>query len=259
MVAKAPNQPGSRPGSSSGSNALADDSLYRALFESAPGLLVVLDPGDYRILAVSNAYLALMMRSREEIVGRVFFEVFPDDPANPDATGTANLLASLERVKATLKKDAMAVQKHPIINRDTGRLEDRYWTPLNSPVLDADGRLAAIIHRTADITDSAQKRALRTASEVDRGEVNVIVQARELQRLNEELLESQMRLQAIFRSASLGIAATDLDGRFTDANDAYCRMLGYTLDELKKLNVLELTHPSDRAHNMELREELIRG
>jgi PAS domain S-box-containing protein len=85
------------------------------------------------------------------------------------------------------------------------------------------------------------------------------LQARELQRLNDELQESQLRLQAIFRSASLGIAATDLEGRFTDANDAYCRMLGYTLDELKKLNVMELTHPADRTKNMELREELIRG
>src|SRR5690606_32746628 len=70
---------------------------------------------------------------------------------------------------------------------------------------------------------------------------------------------SQLRLQAIFGSTSLGIVVTDIDGRFTDANDAYCRMLGYTLDELKQLNALELTHPADKTQNVELREELVRG
>jgi PAS domain S-box-containing protein len=258
VAAKAPTHTGSPP-DLHGSPPLADALYYRTLFEAVPGLFVVLDPRHHHILAVSDDYLAMTMRTREELVGKVFFEVFPDDPANPDATGTANLLASLERVRTTLAKDAMAVQKHPIVNPDTGRLEDRYWTPLNSPVLGPDGQLLAIIHRTEDVTDYVRNRALLPRADLDRDEINVIVQARELKRLNEELLESQMRLQAIFRSASLGIAATDLQGRFTDANDAYCRMLGYTLDELKKLNVLELTHPADRAHNLELREELIRG
>jgi PAS domain S-box-containing protein len=73
------------------------------------------------------------------------------------------------------------------------------------------------------------------------------------------LRESQQRLQAIFRDASLGIAATDLTGHFTDANETYCKMLGYTLDELKNLNVLELTHPDDRQANYELRRQLICG
>lgn len=257
MTASSPT--GARPDNQHASTPLTDEGLYRSLFESAPGLFVVVDPGDYRILAVSDDYLAMTMRRRADLVGRIFFDAFPDDPANPEATGTANLIASFERVKSTHMKDAMAVQKHPIVNPDTGQLDDRYWTPLNSPVLDAQGRLVAIIHRTEDITDFIQNRDQPAHSDLGRGEVNVIAQARELKRLNEELLESQMRLQAIFRSASLGIAATEPDGRFTDANDAYCRMVGYTLDELKKLNVLELTHPSDRTHNLDLREELVRG
>jgi PAS domain-containing protein len=174
---------GDRPGNQPDSLSSPGELLYRALFEATPGHYVVLDPHAYRILALSNDFLAMTSRRREDMLGKVFFDVFPDDPANPEATGTANLLASLERVKATLKKDAMAVQKHPIVNPDTGKLEDRYWTPLNSPVLDADGRLIAIIHRTEDITEYMQKRPL--PAEFDRGELNVVVQARELQRLNE--------------------------------------------------------------------------
>ncbi|HEY0963983.1 MAG TPA: PAS domain S-box protein [Pseudomonadales bacterium] len=257
MTASSPT--GARPDHSHASTPLTDAHLYRALFESAPGLFVVVDPRNYRILAVSDDYLAMTMRRRADLVGRIFVEAFPDDPENPEATGTANLIASFERVKSTHMKDAMAVQKHPIVNPQTGTLEERYWTPLNSPVFDGDGTMIAIIHRTEDITDYVQNRDRPAHSDLGRGELNVIVQAQELKRLNDELLESQMRLQAIFRSASLGIAATELDGRFTDANDAYCRMVGYTLDELKQLTALDLTHPSDRTHNLDLREELVRG
>jgi PAS domain S-box-containing protein len=247
------------PKSSSSPRASGDDLVYRSLFESAPGLYVVLDPHDYRVMAVSNTYLAMTMRTREELLGRVFFDVFPDDPDNPDASGTANLIASLEHVKATGKKDAMAVQKHPIVNPETGVLEDRYWTPSNSPVFGSEGELSLIIHSTVDVTEYVQSIGQPSAKAVDQGELSVMIQARELKRLNDELLESQLRLQAIFRDASLGIAATDLKGYFTDANEAYCRMLGYSLEELKKLNVLDLTHPEDRTRNLELREELKRG
>src|SRR5690349_3116147 len=70
---------------------------FRRLFESAPGCYLVLTP-DLSFFAVSDEYLAATLTEREAIVGRNVFEVFPDDPSNPAATGVANLRASLERV-----------------------------------------------------------------------------------------------------------------------------------------------------------------
>ena len=72
---------------------------FRALFESAPGCYLVLDPG-LDIVGVSDAYLEATMTRREEIVGRHLFDVFPDNPEDDDATGVASLRASLERVLA---------------------------------------------------------------------------------------------------------------------------------------------------------------
>src|ERR671919_1660013 len=86
---------------------------FRALFESAPGLYLVLRP-DLTIVAVSDAYLRATMTRRDEILGRGLFEVFPDNPDDPHATGTSNLRASLERVLATRAPDSMAVQKYDI-------------------------------------------------------------------------------------------------------------------------------------------------
>src|SRR5262249_16803376 len=86
---------------------------FRALFESAPGLYLVLDP-HLRIVAASDAYLRATMTKREEILGRGIFEVFPDNPGDEGATGVRNLSASLKRVLQNRVTDALAVQKYDI-------------------------------------------------------------------------------------------------------------------------------------------------
>src|SRR4051812_7936144 len=52
---------------------------FRSLFESVPGLYLVLTP-DLKIVAASDAYLKATMTSRVEVLGRSIFEVFPDNP-----------------------------------------------------------------------------------------------------------------------------------------------------------------------------------
>src|SRR5690242_11207801 len=86
---------------------------FRALFESAPGLYLVLTP-DFQIVAASDAYLRATMTRREGVLGRSIFEVFPDNPDDPTATGVRNLRASLENVLRQRAADAMAVQKYDI-------------------------------------------------------------------------------------------------------------------------------------------------
>src|SRR2546427_12044156 len=70
---------------------------FRTLFESAPGLYLVLTP-DRTIVAASDAYLHTTMTKRAEVLGRKLFDVFPDNPDDPQATGVRNLCASLDRV-----------------------------------------------------------------------------------------------------------------------------------------------------------------
>jgi PAS domain-containing protein len=86
---------------------------FQALFESAPGLYLVLTPA-LTIVAVSQAYLQATMTRREEILGRHLFDVFPDNPDDATATGVLNLSASLTRVFQHRAPDAMAVQKYDI-------------------------------------------------------------------------------------------------------------------------------------------------
>jgi signal transduction histidine kinase len=127
---------------------------FRKLFESAPGLYLVLTP-DLTIVAVSDAYLRATMTRREEILGRGLFDVFPDNPDDPEATGVKNLSASLNRVLQNRVPDAMPVQKYDVRRpaAEGGQFEERYWSPVNSPVFGEGGRVAYIIHRVEDVTD----------------------------------------------------------------------------------------------------------
>lgn len=102
---------------------------FQMLFRSAPGLYLVLDPG-LIIVAVSDAYLRATMTQREEILGRGIFEVFPDNPDDPAATGVSNLRASLQRVLQSKVSDTIAVQKYDIRRPQSegGAFEERTWS-----------------------------------------------------------------------------------------------------------------------------------
>ena len=133
---------------------------FRALFEAAPAPYLALRP-DFTIVAVNDAYLRAVMREREAILGRDMFDAFPDNPDNPHANGVANLRASLMRVLATAAPDRMAVQKYdiPVAPEHGGGFEERYWSPVNTPVLDAGGAVTHIIHRVEDVTAVVRAQA----------------------------------------------------------------------------------------------------
>lgn len=130
---------------------------FRALFEAAPTPFLVLAP-DLRIFAVNDAYLRATMTRREAILGRTFFEVFPDDP---NGTGVRNLRASLDRVLATRRTDIMAAQRYPTRRpaKASGGFEERWWSPINRPVRGTNREVAAIIHRVEDVTEIVRLRS----------------------------------------------------------------------------------------------------
>jgi signal transduction histidine kinase len=170
---------------------------YRALFESAPGLYLALDP-DLNIVAVNDAYLAATMTRRPDIIGRNIFDVFPDNPDDPAATGVGNLRASLHRVRRSGRPDTMAVQKYDIRRPadQGGGFEVRFWSPVNIPVFDERSRLLYILHRVEDVTDLirlreqwASRDALTTElrEKLASMESDVIRRSQELQAANTEL------------------------------------------------------------------------
>jgi PAS domain-containing protein len=137
---------------------------FAKIFARCPGNYLVLSP-DLQIVGVSDAYLRATMTTREGIVGRPLFEVFPDNPDDPQATGVANLTASLRRATTTKRPDAMAIQKYDVRRpaAEGGAFEERYWRPLNTPVLDDGGEVAYIVHSVDDVTEQVRARAFRSS------------------------------------------------------------------------------------------------
>jgi PAS domain S-box-containing protein len=70
---------------------------------------------------------------------------------------------------------------------------------------------------------------------------------------------SEGRWKRIFDNSSIGIAVTDLEGRFEMANVAFQQMIGFTDEELVKMTFLDITVPDFRAHNFALVKELLDG
>lgn len=220
---------------------------FRALFESAPNLYLVLSP-DLRIAAVSDAYCRATMTCREAILGRHLFDVFPDNPDDGTADGTRNLLHSLTRVRELRRPDAMPVQKYDIPRpvEEGGGFELRYWSPLNTPVLDGEGKLAWIIHRVEDVTDLVRHRSdgatydslhLEQASTIThlreanralalRNEENAALQ-RSLITRSQELQRSETRLAGFLAAIPDAVIIVDEQARIRFASDRVESMFGH--------------------------------
>ena len=139
------------------------------MLEAAPGAYLVLDPA-LTIVGVTDAYLRATMTVRERIVGRRLFDVFPDNPNDPAATGTRNLRASLEAVLRTAAPQTMAVQKYDIRHPESGEFEERYWKPVNTPVI-IDGKVGYIIHSVEDVTSLVRLGQMQDENALAAGEL----------------------------------------------------------------------------------------
>ena len=132
---------------------MAEQVDYRSILRSSPDLYLIIAP-DLRIIDASDTYLKATMVNREDIIDQPLFEVFPDNPNDPNATGVRNLNHSLQTVFQTKLPHRMNVQKYDIRSPNSagGQFEERYWIPINTPVLNNDNEILYIIHRAEDIT-----------------------------------------------------------------------------------------------------------
>jgi PAS domain S-box-containing protein len=96
---------------------------------------------------------------------------------------------------------------------------DVHVTATGSPICDLAGKVVAA---TAILRDDTK----RNESEL-------------------RLRESEERFRSIFEYAPFGMCVSGMDGRFIQVNEALCRMLGYTAEELLQVSWTKLTHPDD--------------
>jgi PAS domain S-box-containing protein len=147
---------------------------FQRILEGFPGQVLVLAPDGPRftILAASDVYLRATLTERAEIIGKGVFEVFPDNPDDPEAGAVDALRASFQRVVDERRGNVMGIRRHDVRRpkAEGGGFEEHYWQPLNSPSLGDDGQVACIVNQVEDVTDavlhgqeSAELRAANVA------------------------------------------------------------------------------------------------
>ncbi|WP_141734109.1 PAS domain S-box protein [Oligoflexus tunisiensis] len=77
-------------------------------------------------------------------------------------------------------------------------------------------------------------------------------------RLRLKVEEKERLLRDTFEQAQVGIAHVKEDGHWVRLNPYFCRILGYTLEELAGRTFQELTHPDDLNGDLELARKLWR-
>lgn len=122
---------------------------------------VMLAP-DLTIVGGNDAYFRVTMTSRGEILGRQLFEVFPDNPGDPEAKGETNLRASLARAMRVHGSDVMPILRHDM-RSPGGEFVERFWSPSITTVWRAEGELAYIALHIEDVTELV--RAAQTGLE----------------------------------------------------------------------------------------------
>lgn len=223
------------------------DLNYRKIFEDVPGVYLILAPDEnFTILATNKARDAVTMRAAEDVIGRGVFEAFPDNPNDPDATGVNHLKASLNRVLKKKGRDKMPIQKYDIRNWK-GEFEERYWSPLNVPVLDDKGEVQYIIHYVEDVTDFIlSKKEISDQINYNKELKNEIAQRNKAEKEREEIREEQRRWLSIADTTPDYLARFDVNGHVTYMNGTWKKLHGIK-SEYFDLTLADLHSPEHAA------------
>jgi PAS domain S-box-containing protein len=131
----------------------------------------------------------------------------------------------------TALKNGRAMESETRVRRADG--EYCWWIIRNVPLRDENGRLVRWYGTAIDIED--RKRA------------------------EQALRKSEERWRSVFENSAIGVALTDLNGRFLATNHVYQTIVGYTEEELRAVNFLDVTHEDYREANWALITELLEG
>ena len=71
--------------------------------------------------------------------------------------------------------------------------------------------------------------------------------------------QSEERFRRAFEDSGVGMLMVELDGSFRWANNAFCKFLGYSKNEILAKSIADITHPADIKAGLDGLEKMIAG
>jgi two-component system sensor histidine kinase VicK len=204
---------------------------FQAFFKNSNRSLVLkADAPHFTIFAVSDNYLSLTHKQREQLLGRGLFEVFPGSAG--DLSEQNSVHSSFMRAIATRATDELPIFKYEIYVADTQSYVTEYWTNVNEPLLDDDGNVAYLINTTTNITrqllteqalSEAESRLQMLNQELIAANEELTAGNEELTATNVELALSEQRFRYLIQEAPVAIGI--LTGRSLTVTSANAKIL----------------------------------
>jgi two-component system, OmpR family, sensor histidine kinase VicK len=199
------------------------EDIFQIVFEKSPGsLLVMADSPRFTILAASDTYLAITSSKRENIIGKGFFEAFPEDEGKFDENTNARQVFT--KVVETGRTVDVPTYRFDVYNMDNKAYEIRFWSCCNTPVLDKHNKVAYILNTVIDIT----------------GEVKA----------KEEAIENENRLRLATEATALASWELNLQDQTFIYSPRLAEIFGHAPDTVLKLPEISRQVNSDDMENI---------
>jgi PAS domain S-box-containing protein len=184
-------------------------STYKTIFQTAPiGSYLLSTTPEVTILDVNQSFLSTVSLTREQMVGRGLFDVFPDNPSDQQDTGVSALRQSIAKAVATGQTQVMPAQRFPISKTlPSGEviIEERFWNAANTPIYDETGKMVCVSHVTTEVTKQIQAEIALRQSEQRAHHLALQAQA-DRDRIQESEERYRLSLEA---SGNIGTWAVD--------------------------------------------------
>ncbi|MEO8286023.1 MAG: PAS domain S-box protein [Chloroflexota bacterium] len=192
---------------------------FRAVWETSADAMVLSDRHG-TVLNVNPAYIELYGYTFDELVGKNFAIIFPDErraEANEDYQRAFNSQGPFLPFERTVRHKGGTER---VVEARIDFIEER-------------GERVAMLSSIRDVTNR--------------------------NRAAEALKESEERFRKTFDEAPIGMALVGTDLKPTRVNQALGNFLGYSEAELLSMSVADLTYPEDVEADIELAKRLLRG
>ena len=149
-----------------------DDTFdYAQLFQVLPDRYALFrtDDPDFTFVDVNAAHCAMTGVSRDKIIGRPFFAVFPDVTEHFKRTGVSEVRQLFQMVVATKESQESSIFRYDIRDQN-GKFIEKYWRTTQYPILNKTGAVTYILQSSHDATDELQTSTMLRETQAQLGD-----------------------------------------------------------------------------------------